>query len=395
MIEKLNKRTTLSITIIVGFAIFAMFFGAGNLIYPLSVGAHSGPNVLFGLLGFLIAGIIIPLLGLFAISLYHGNYKHFFAQIGRVPGFIVALLVIILLGIFVATPRCSFISFGTLTPIFPSLSHHTMLFNLVFFIMIYLISMKQNRIVDALGWVLSPMKLSVLFILIILGVGTTHHPFHPAQASSHISTFTHALKAGYGTMDLLAAFFFCAFVHRTIQYKLQKHNYNSDKLERRLTIYACLIGACLLAIVYGSFILISNFHAGNLQHIATQELIGSLSLLLLHEAGGIFVAVCVTLACFSTAIALTSVTVEFIQTQILRHRFSYHQILLPTIVIVFIISNLGFDLIMKIAIPILSTLYPPLLGLTIGNIIYKLKGWNIGLYLFYITLIVVIVLHLI
>ncbi|MEM9242954.1 MAG: branched-chain amino acid transport system II carrier protein, partial [Pseudomonadota bacterium] len=120
MIEKLNKRTTLSITIIVGFAIFAMFFGAGNLIYPLSVGAHSGPNVLFGLLGFLIAGIIIPLLGLFAISLYHGNYKHFFAQIGRVPGFIVALLVIILLGIFVATPRCSFISFGTLTPIFPS-----------------------------------------------------------------------------------------------------------------------------------------------------------------------------------------------------------------------------------------------------------------------------------
>jgi LIVCS family branched-chain amino acid:cation transporter len=373
--------------IITGGAIFAMFFGAGNLVFPLDIGVKSGVHLDWAIVGFFLSGILIPLLGLYVISLYHGNYMHFFSHLGRIPGFIVALVIIFLIGLVVGTPRCGLLSYNTFLPLFPALAGYHVLFNALFFLGVYLISIKQNRVVDALGWVLSPLKLSVLFILIVFGVAVQHHPLMENASLPALKTFGYAIEAGYSTMDLLAGIFFCAFVHRSIRYKLSKKpDLNTDRAERQLTLYACLVGALLLAVVYSFFILIANYHANDLQGIPTQKLIGSLSLLLLHEAGGVFVAICVGLACFSTAVAVTAITVEFIHTHIFRHKISYRLILPLVVVIVFILSTLGFTRLMHIAIPILNLLYPALLGLTIGNIIYKLKGWNAGPVFFIIGL---------
>ena len=373
--------------IITGGAIFAMFFGAGNLVFPLDIGVKSGIHVNVAIIGFFLSGILIPLLGLYAISLYHGNYMHFFSHLGRIPGFIVSCLVILLIGLVVGTPRCGLLSYNTFLPLFPILKSHRIVFNALFFSGVYLVSLKQNRVVDALGWVLSPLKLSVLFILIILGVAVKHHPLLTVTSLAPIKTFQHAIEAGYSTMDLLAGIFFCAFVHRSIRYKLAKKNgLNTDRIERRLTLYACLVGAMLLTLVYSFFILIANYHAFNLQGVPTQKLIGTLALLLLHEAGGIFVSICVGLACFSTAIAVTAITVEFIHTHILNHKINYRVVLLCVVCIVFTLSTLGFERLMNIAIPILNILYPALLGLTIGNVLYKLKDWNVGPIFFLIGL---------
>jgi len=377
------------LVIITGGAIFAMFFGAGNLVFPLDIGVKSGLHVNLAVAGFFLSGILIPLLGLYAISLYHGNYMHFFSHLGRIPGFIVALIVILLIGLVVGTPRCGLLSYNTFVPLFPSLEGHRIVFNAIFFGGVYLVSLQQNRVVDALGWVLSPLKLSVLFILIILGVAVQHHPLAPVTPLPAITIFNHAIEAGYSTMDLLAGIFFCAFVHRSIRYKLtKKHELNTDRTERRLTLYACLVGALLLTLVYSFFILIANYHASDLQGIPTQKLIGNLALLLLHEQGGVFVSICVGLACFSTAIAVTAITVEFIHTHILKHKISYRLVLLFVVIIVFVLSTLGFERLMKMAIPVLSLLYPALLGLTIGNVLYKLKGWNAGSMFFLIGLLV-------
>jgi LIVCS family branched-chain amino acid:cation transporter len=379
------------LVIVVGCAIFAMFFGAGNLVFPLDVGVKSGSHAYLAVLGFFLSGIVIPLLGLYVISLYHGNYMHFFSRIGKIPGYIVALLVILLVGLVVGTPRCGLLTYNTFIPIFPALDGHRFVFNACFFLAVYLVSIKQNRVVDALGWILSPLKLSVLFMLIFLGVALQHHPLDGFHLPSSASIFGHAVKAGYSTMDLLAAFFFCAFVHRSIRYKLSTiHELNTDRIERRLTLYSCVIGAVLLTLVYSFFILIANFHAANLQGIPTEKLIGHLALLLLHQTGGIFVSLCVGLACFSTAIAVSAITVEFIHANVLRHKVSYRLVLPFVLVIIFIISNLGFTRLMEIAVPILSLLYPALLGLTIGNILYKLKGWNVGPVLFIVGLVIAV-----
>jgi len=378
-----RRRFMIRLVIITGGVIFAMFFGAGNLVFPLAVGVKAAGHINLAIIGFFLSGVLIPVLGLYVIALYHGNYMHFFSHLGRVPGFIVATLIIVIIGLVVGTPRCGLLTYNTFLPLFPSLVGHAVLFNSCFFLGVYLVSFRQNRIIDALGWVLSPLKLSVLFILIILGVVIQHHPFGADTSLSTVKIFNFAIESGYSTMDLLGAIFFCAFVHRSIRYKLaKKPELNTDHTERQLTLYACLVGGVLLALVYSFFILIANYHAADLQGVPTQKLIGELSLLLLHQGGSLFVAVCVGVACFSTAVAITAVTVEFIHSHILKHKVSYRLVLFFVMLIAFILSTLGFTLLMKIIIPILNVLYPALLGLTIGNILYKLKGWNVGPVLF-------------
>ncbi len=375
----------------VGFALFAMFFGAGNLVFPLAIGTHAGHDVIAAILGFLLAGVVVPFLGLYVISLYHGNYMEFLANLGKIPAFIVALLLVFLMGLFIGVPRTSLLSFNTLVAFFPLLTPHRMLFNAIFFILVYLVSLQQMRIVDALGLFLSPVKLLALFTLIVFGLGIRHQVAPPGGAITNLQVFSHAVKLGYGTMDLLAGFFFCAFVHKTICHKLDKSLPQLvEGLENRITLIACIIGAVLLGTIYSFFILVANFHALPLQGVPTQALIGQLALLLLHKYGGIFVSICVTLACFSTAVAVNAITVDFIHIRIFRKHLSYHLVLPLVVLVVFLVSNLGFTLIMKIAIPILTVLYPALLALTLGNIVYKIKCWNIGPWLFYIVLFIAI-----
>lgn len=260
---------------------------------------------------------------------------------------------------------------------------------------VYLVSIKQNCVVDVLGWVLSPIKLAVLFILIIFGVIVQHHPLALTTPIPTVAIFQHSLEAGYSTMDLFGAIFFCAFIHRAVRYKLsKKKELNSDRTESRLTLYACLLGALLLTVVYSFFIFIANYHAADLQNIPTQNLIGELSLLLLHETGTLFVAICVGIACFSTAIAINAVTVEFIHTHIVKKRVSYHMVLFVVVCIAFTLSTLGFTRLMQLIMPVLNVLYPALVGLTIGNIVYKLKGWDIGATLFFIGLFAAVLLQI-
>ncbi len=378
----------------VGFALFAMFFGAGNLVFPLAIGVHAGDNVIIAMAGFLLSGVVMPLFGLIAIILYDGSYMRFLANLGRYPAFVVAATMVFLLGILVITPRTALVSYNTFIPLFPWLASHRFLFGAIFFIAVYLVSIKQMGIVDALGWILSPMKLIVLFILISFGVAVQHQVFVPTVAVSNQVIFTHAVKLGYGTMDLLASFFLCAFAYQTICHKLGRPLTEIPLgVEQRIMFQAALINTLLLGVVYSLFLLIANYHSALLQQVATQKLIGHLALVLLHRYGTIFVAICVTLACFASAIAATAFTVEFVQSHLLRNRFGYQLILPPVLLVIFMVSNLGFTRIMAIAIPILTVIYPALLALTLGNILHRLyKRLNIGPVLFYSVLVISIVI---
>ncbi|MCP4475250.1 MAG: hypothetical protein GY821_11940 [Gammaproteobacteria bacterium] len=126
----------------VGFALFAMFFGAGNLVFPLAIGVHAGDNVIIAMAGFLLSGVVMPLFGLLAIILYDGSYMRFLANLGRCPAFVVAAIMVFLLGILVITPRTALVSYNTFIPLFPWLANHRFLFGAIFFIAVYLVSLK-------------------------------------------------------------------------------------------------------------------------------------------------------------------------------------------------------------------------------------------------------------
>lgn len=376
---------TRRIVFIAGFAIFAMFFGAGNLIFPLSVGAHSGDHTGLAALGFLISGVLIPFLGLYVTVLYRGDYMRFMRTVGYWPGFVIAFCVLFLLCIVVATPRCGILAFSTFLPLIPALKAYGFIFYMIFFGLLYLACLKKEKVVGLLGAVLSPLKLGTIFLLMILGMVFKAHFIHFHVQGETI--FWHALTLGYGTMDLLAAFFFGSFVYRYVVVKMHEAD-KPESHQRRVVLYASCLGALLIAVIYFCFIFVSHRYAGRLIHLPTAELVGALAHIIFGEYGGLFVALCVGLACFTTAIALSSVAIEFFYRHVFMKRLRYHTVTVAVVGVIFLISLLGFDRIMGFATPILSVLYPALLVLSVANIVRMKTNIAWLSYLFYPALLI-------
>ena len=123
-----------------GFAIFAMFFGSGNLVFPLEIGLHSGSYWIWGFLGLLITGIILPFLGLFVIKTYKGNYLDFFGEAGYYAKILVPFFTLSLLGSFGVVPRCITVAYGGIKFLTPDVSlwSFALLFSIIsFFICLY------------------------------------------------------------------------------------------------------------------------------------------------------------------------------------------------------------------------------------------------------------------
>ena len=153
-----------------GFAIFSMFFGSGNVIFPLIVGKESGSHIAIALFGLLLTAVIVPFLGLFAMVNFDGNYFNFFKRLGKYPAWFLLIVIMGLIGPFGAIPRCVAISYSTFSTFIPSLS--VVVFSVVSCILIFLCSYKRSYVVDVLGKYLTPLLLGVLSIVIIVGILT-------------------------------------------------------------------------------------------------------------------------------------------------------------------------------------------------------------------------------
>ena len=157
------KSNTLS----TGLAMFSMFFGAGNVVFPLALGQIAQDSNFFAILGLLISAVCVPFLGLISMTLFDGNYQNFFERIGKVPGFLVMLCILGLIGPFGAIPRCIALSYSTLELYFPGMS--LPLFSIASCLIIFAFTAKKNSI-GILGYVLTPLLLFSLLFIIVKGL---------------------------------------------------------------------------------------------------------------------------------------------------------------------------------------------------------------------------------
>ncbi len=364
----ITKETKIALT--TGLALFAMFFGAGNLIFPLAIGAHSGSHLLFGWIGFMIAGVALPFLGLFAVSLYQGNYWKFFNTLGKPLSFVVVTFLILIIGPLFAAPRTEDITFSTLQPFFPHYLSNA-IFSAFYFALIFLLSFRHRMVIDIIGRFISPVKL-IAFITLIVASLLSASALLPAHVSvPHV--VEHSLSVGYGTMDLLATFFFCNVAYKNTVHKCAQIGIHDQKSLMKITLRACLIGAFFIGIIYTGFMLSAATHAGALHNVSTPALINRLSAVVLGNFGSLFVCVCVTLACVATATALAVVSSNFFYKTIFNRKVPRLACLFAILSVMYMMSILGFDRIMAIAMPILNVLYPCLIVLCVVNIARKLK----------------------
>ncbi len=237
------KNLLQSSTLTTGLAMFSMFFGAGNVVFPLSVGQYAKDGNLYASLGLLITAVGVPFLGLASMTLFSGNYENFFERIGKTLGFLVILAIMILIGPLGALPRTVALSFSTTQMFWPQLS--LSLFSLGSCLLIFLLTIRKARVVEVLGNFLTPFLLLTLGIIIVRGIWLGP-PLIPSEASP-LPLFMHGLNEGYQTMDLLATFFFSSVVITSLQ---ANNPGASPKTLIKETFKATCIGAFLLSIIY-------------------------------------------------------------------------------------------------------------------------------------------------
>jgi len=353
-----------------GLAMFSMFFGAGNVVFPLIVGQMAGDQAWAAIIGLSLTAVGIPFIGLFAMVLFEGDYHAFFARIGRIPGFLATLFILTLIGPVGAIPRCIALSFSTLKMYEPSLS--TVLFSLLSCILIFLATYRRNRIVDLLGAVLSPVLVVCLAVIIVKGIWT--HPAAAVSGADIWSTFTFGMNEGYNTMDLLGTFFFSGVVIAGLREIVG--GVGSQRMIARYALQASFIGAALLGAVYAGFILVASYYGSTLAGLSGEVLLGSIAHIVLGKIGGLFVSLAVVLACLTTALALASVFAEFLHIHVFRKVVCYRSSLILTLITTFIFANLKFSEIVAMLYPVLVIVYPVLMVLTLVNIAYKLYGFK-------------------
>lgn len=357
------------IVITTGLALFAMFFGAGNILFPLYLGANAGQHIGITTLGFLIAGVGVPFLGLIATSLFNGSYHAFFARLGKTPAFLLITFLMIIIGPLGALPRTEVTTFYALQPYLPNFLNSNAIFSLLYCGLVFLLAYREAKVVQILGLYLSPVKIISFTALIILGFMSVE-PSLPNSLST-FAAFNKAIINGYNTMDLLGAFFYC-----TVAFKSIKHatHHNSTLNPTRLTLKSSIMGASITGAVYLGFMWIAHNHAASLQGLPEENMISAISMLVLGKFGAIFVCVSVSFACVATALALADVCSIYLYEEVFHKRVSKIACLSTVMILTYLVTNIGFQGILNLTVPILNIVYPALIVLCIFNILHKWKG---------------------
>lgn len=376
---------TLAKIVSVGVAIFAMLFGSGNIVYPLSLGRDMGDQVWLAMAGFFITAVILPVIGLISALLCNGDYKKLFGRLGTIPGNAIIFLCMMLLGPFAVIPRCITLSYAAIQWYIPSCT--AVMFSVFAGILIFATTYRPTGVIDILGKFLGPLKL--ILLMAIVGFGLMAWLPLPTADTLPFESFATGLVQGYWTLDLLATIFFSSL----ILISLRKNDaLTTPKSLALVGLKAGSVGALLLGIVYAGFCLTAAMHGPALAHVESAQLLTALAALLLGTHAGALANFTVAIACLTTAIALSTIFAGYIQKELSCNTLSYVAALLITIVCSTIMANFGFARIMSLIAPLVLCIYPALIVLAIVNIAHVLCGWRYIKIPFWTTLIATIAL---
>ena len=356
--------------VILGFALFAMFFGAGNLIFPPFLGVISGANWLTGFGGFILSDVGLALLAIIAAAKCNGQVDKILSRSGKKLGLILGSAIMICLGPLLAIPRTSATTFEMgISPLFDGFS--PILFSIIFFAMTFILTIKPSKVVDIIGQFLTPALLIALGVLIVKGIVSPLGEMSLTAMSENL--FAEGIKQGYQTMDALGAVALSAVIISSLANK----GYKNENQKVKLTLKAGIVAAIGLILVYGGLTYlgatVSTIYG---QDVSQTSLIVEITASLLGNPGKIILAIIVMLACLTTAIGLTSATAQFFE-KITNLKLNYE--LIVTVVCIFsaIVSYFGVSTIIKFSGPILDIIYPAMVVLVImtlfGN---KIKNNN-------------------
>ena len=361
-----HKLTTRE-TVVIASTLFGMFFGAGNLIFPVHLGQMAGSNSWPAIIGFIITAVGIPVMAVAAIGMTHSDdIQHLSSKVAGWYGIAYTTLLYLTIGPFFAIPRCASVSFTTgIAPLMSesSIRIAQLLFTLVFFAAVLFFSLKPSGITTWIGKIINPIFLVFLGILVVVALihpGAAVSEVEPIEAYQSGALFNGFIE-GYGTMDAIAGFAFGIIVISAVR----DFGVSDDGDVARQTLKSGVFAGILMAVIYILTIIMGAqsrglFELSDNGGIALTQIAG-------HYLGGFgsfVLAMTITFACLKTAIGLvTSCSEMFVK--MFPHSMDYKKWAIVFTVFSFAVSNVGLTAIITYAIPVLMLLYPLTMVLTV------------------------------
>ncbi|MDY5840931.1 MAG: branched-chain amino acid transport system II carrier protein [Corynebacterium camporealensis] len=363
-----NKKGGILTVIAASLMLFSMFFGAGNLIFPPMVGVSSGTNFWPAVIGFLAAGVLLPVLAIVAVAISGRSVRDLGANGGAFFGVVFAVMAYLSIGAFYALPRTGAVSMETaITPLFGW--EGTMangLFNAVFFLIALALSWRPTTIIDTLGRFLTPALVILLVILITLAAfANGRNPGTPTEDYMDAPMVT-GLFEGYNTMDAIAGLAFSIVIVASLREK----GFKTKGAQVRSTITASLIAGALLAAIYLGLAWISQTLPGGQKYDSGATLLADAANLTMGTAGQSVFSAIVILACLTTAVGLITATSEFFAMLVPKTNYHLWACLFTAMSILFAFQ--GLDTVLSIAVPFITFLYPPAITLILLTLIQPL-----------------------
>ena len=370
------KKLTMRQKILVAGTLFGMFFGAGNLIFPVHLGQLAGRNVIPAIIGFIVTAVGIPIFGVAAIGITHSDgLQTLSSKVGKGYGIFFTCLLYLTIGPLFAIPRCATVSFTTgVAPMLLDPSKEwlaLLIFSAIFFAFVLFFSLRPGKITVWIGKIINPIFLLFLAVLVIAALtnpGASIAAVEPVEAyATGTSSFFSSFIEGYGTMDAIAGLAFGIVVVDVIR----RMGVDNDDAVAVDVLGSGALTGILMAVIYIVTILMGTqsrglFEISDNGGIALTQIAG-------HYFGGvgqIILAVTITFACLKTSIGLvTSCSETFVK--MTHGKISYKAWAILFTLFSFAVSNVGLSAIIEYSIPVLMLIYPPAIALIILAFIGK------------------------
>lgn len=370
----MNEKLTWRNLFFIGSMLFGLFFGAGNLIFPVFLGQQAGSNVFYAIIGLLITGVGLPLLGVASMGMTGSNSVFDLAgKVNRPYAYGFTILLYLTMGPFFAIPRLATISFQLgIAPFVGSGSQKLVLliFSAIFFIVTILLSRKPSKLMTYVGKWLTPIFLVLLGILVVTAfikpMGSLHVAPHGQYVKSPVLT---GFTEGYNTMDALASLAFGVVVIDTIKSLGVTHPGQIAKD----TIRSGLISVVLMGIIYAFLALIGTMSVNKLPLASN----GGVTLAQVFNYyfgsfGSLLLALIAIIACLKTSIGLTSAFGETAKEMF--PKFNYQWVLIFASGLSFLVANIGLTRLINYSTPVLMFLYPLAMVLIIIAVLEPVIG---------------------
>lgn len=366
----------------VGFMLFALFLGAGNIIFPPQLGQQAGEHFWVAIIGFLITGVGLPLLGVITVAKSGGELEDMAGKISPAFGIFFTAVVYLTIGPLFALPRTGTVSYEL--GVKPFLSESAVdaawplaIFTVVFFLITTFFALNPTKLIDRVGKILTPILLLVIAALALKAIVTPMDGQGMAIGSYVDNAFGEGFKQGYLTMDFLAALIFGIVIIQALKGK----NVTEKSAVVKTTVFAAFVAAIGLALVYlslgfigsSSFQTIGAFEQGS-------DIITHSAYALYGQFGNILLTAVIILACLTTSIGLLTAASEYFNKII--PGLSYKTWVWIFAIFTAFIANIGLAQLITFSLPVLFFIYPPAIILMLLTLASKTFGDSKYVYLF-------------